>query len=98
MLRSSAKPTRTRGNMNNQEIANFIRQEYGRLDYLLLTLVSCALIMDKAVDETDANSLQIVKETLNMLREDLSEEETITVATLMAEIEHLGAIDKPDET
>lgn len=84
--------------MNTQEIANFIRQKYGRLDYLLLTLVSCALLIEKHVDEESVPALQMVKETLKGLHDDLSDEEVTTVAVMMSEIEYLRTVDKPDET
>lgn len=83
--------------MEPQEIANFIREKYGRLDYLLLTLVSCALLVEHHVDEKSVPALQMVKETLKGLRDDLSDEETTTVATLMAEIEYLRSVDTPAE-
>jgi hypothetical protein len=77
--------------MNNQEIAEYIRDRYSREENLLLTLVSCALIMDAEM-ESDKNlspAIVMVGETLQTLRESLSEQELLTVSMLLAEINRL---------
>lgn len=79
--------------MNSQEKADFIRAKYSRYDYLLLTLVSSSLLISKVVDESNVSipELNIVEEALRLLRDDLDESETLTVATMMSEIETLGS-------
>jgi hypothetical protein len=81
--------------MNSQEKADFIREKYSRFDYLLLTLVSSSLLLSKVLEDLDSPpaELRIVEEALRLLRDDLSESETLAVATLMSEIEMLGSDD-----
>jgi hypothetical protein len=77
--------------MNSKDVADYLRQHYSRLDNLLLTLVSCSMLLDKANERDDLpKEVQIVTETLNVLRESLSEEELLTVSMLLAEIERLS--------
>ena len=85
--------------MNSQEKADFIRSKYSRFDYLLLTLVSSSLLISKVLEDLDGPpaELRIVEEALRLLREDLNEDETLAVATLMAEIEMLGSDEDASE-
>jgi len=83
--------------MNSAEIADYIRSHYTREDYLLLTLTSCALLMG-AVTERNENlppEIKIIHETLDGLRNDLTESELLTVSVMMAEIDRLRG-DKDD--
>ena len=75
--------------MNSREIADYIRDRYSREENLLLTLVSCALIMENEPVEDMSPAVRIVTETLQTLRESLSESELLSVSMLLAEIDRL---------
>jgi hypothetical protein len=77
--------------MRPQEISEYLRDHYSRHDNILLTLVSCALVLDKANQDHELPSeVGIVVETLNVLRESLSEDELLTVSMLLSEIDRLS--------
>jgi hypothetical protein len=81
--------------MNTAEVAEYIRSHYSREDYLLLTLTSCSLLLSNLEekmgewDGTWPKEVEIVTETLSMLRASMDERETLAVAMLMAEIDRL---------
>lgn len=83
--------------MRPEEISGYLREHYSRTDNLLLTLVSCSLVMEKTSrDHELPQPAIIVTETLNTLRESLSEDELLTVSMLLAEIERLSDDGEPE--
>lgn len=77
--------------MTPQEISDYLREHYSRHDNILLALVSCSMVLDNANRNHDLpREVEIVTETLNVLRESLSEDELLTVSTLLSEIERLS--------
>jgi hypothetical protein len=78
--------------MDIQSKAEFIRDKYGRPDYILLTLVSCSMVLSKTVEELETvpAPIEIVEDALRGLRESMTEKELLTVATMMTEISILG--------
>jgi len=77
--------------MKPEEISQYLRQTYSRMDNILLTLVSCSLVLDSAARRSEVSQeVKIVADTLNVLRESLSEEELLSVSMLLAEIERLS--------
>lgn len=81
--------------MNNSEIADYIRGHYSRLDYLLLTLTSCSLLITAVTERHDdlPPEIEIIEDTLKGLREDLNEQELLTVSVMLAEIDRLRGDD-----
>jgi len=80
--------------MKTTETAEYIRQHYDRSDYLLLTLVSCSLLLSKVVNEYSEDlppEVDIVAEALKVMRDSLDEKELLTVSVMMSEIDRLSA-------
>jgi hypothetical protein len=85
--------------MNSADTAEYIRSHYSREDYLLLTLTSCSLLLNAARQRNEPTmngEVEIVTETLNMLRESMDERETLAVAMLLAEIDRLRSEDSDE--
>lgn len=78
--------------MEPQEIAKYMQEHYSKTDYLILSLVSCGLVLDKYVEDNEAVDppVALVAETLNVLRGSLSEQEYSQVVMMIMEIERLG--------
>jgi hypothetical protein len=78
--------------MTNTETAEYIRDNYSRTEYLLLTLVSCSLLMNKVVgDSSDLPpELEIINDSLNSVRESLNEKELSVVSVMMNDIDRLS--------
>jgi hypothetical protein len=81
--------------MNNTEIAEYIRGHYSREEYLLLTLTSCSLLMTSITERYKElpPEIEIIEDTLTGLREDLNEQELLTVSVMLAEIDRLRGDD-----
>jgi flagellin-specific chaperone FliS len=73
--------------MNTKDIADYMRQHYPLEDYILLTLVSCSLLLSNI--ESDVPEIQLVEDVLRNLREALPEESLLAVSVMMAEIDRL---------
>jgi hypothetical protein len=79
--------------MKSREIADYLREHYPRNEYIMLTLVSCSLVLRAYTERQEEvpPEIQIVTESLDNLRSSMTEEETLAVAMLMAEIDRLGS-------
>jgi len=84
--------------MNDQQIADLIREKYTRLEYVLFTLVAVGKVLESWCDRPGNNSAEIslVTETINMLTDDLTEEELLSVNTIFNEVMLLGDSGGPE--
>jgi hypothetical protein len=73
--------------MNKSE---FLKENYTMEQIYLLSIVSSSLVLDSYVDELDTPvppAIAIVSDVLGSIRSDLSDEELLEVAAMMAALE-----------
>lgn len=80
--------------MNNTEIAEYMRANHPKEDYLLLTLVSCSLLLNRVLEVNEDIGEQhpeipIINDSMNALRESLEPGEMYIVGIMMDEVDRL---------